>query len=80
MLVQVRKHLSKMAGVDVLEWEESVTALHVSAPCFPALSSSASVSRTLSLPPSLSLSPTHLDTVAGCQMCVLFVGVFEVWW
>ena len=53
MLVQVRKHLSKMAGVDVLEWEGSVRALHVSA---PALSSSASVSRTLSLPLSLSLS------------------------
>ena len=63
-----------MAGVDVLEWEASVRALHVSPPCFPALSSSARISRMLSL----SLSPTHLDTVAGCQMCVLFVGVFEV--
>jgi hypothetical protein len=65
MLVQVRKHLSKMAGVDVLEWEESVTALllHVSQ---RSLALQASLARSLSP----SLSPSHLDTMAGCQMCV----------
>jgi hypothetical protein len=74
MLVQVRKHLSKMAGVDVLEWEESVTALHVSAPCFPALSSSASVSRTLSLPLSLSLSSGHHGRVPNVCASLKFDG------